>query len=158
MYFCRNIFSCLWNLGTTATSYFLNKHYWEWGYFLSFLNLFGGLTLSFLSLPLRLYLTLPLRGMNLWELTVCELKSGWRSEYDVCITTVDSSIRARSSSDRSSFLIIMRKAGGIIPTLSGLEFFLPPVSQRKTKVMNDIFVVFRVKMTEGRLDIRSTTP
>jgi len=31
----------------------------------------------------------------------------------------------------------MKNAGGIIPALSGLEFFLPPASERKTKVMFD---------------------
>jgi hypothetical protein len=56
---------------------------------------------------------------------------------------VDSSTRARSSSNRSSFLSIRKNAGAIIPALSGLEFFLPPVSQRKTKVMFNISVVLR---------------
>jgi hypothetical protein len=41
----------------------------------------------------------------------------------------------------------MKNAGAIIPALSGLEFFLPPVSQRKTKVMFDISLVFKVEMT-----------
>ena len=96
--------------------------------------------------------TLPLRGMNLYELMVCECKGGWRLEYDICVTTVDSSTQSRSSSNS-----IMNNAGAIIPALSGLGIFLPPVSQRKTKVMFDISVVFKVKMTVGRLDIRSTT-
>jgi hypothetical protein len=52
----------------------------------------------------------------------------------------------------------VNNAGAIIPALSGLEFFLPPVSQRKTKVMFDISLVFKVKMTAGRLNIRTTTP
>jgi hypothetical protein len=44
----------------------------------------------------------------------------------------------------------MKNAGTIIRALSSLEFFLPPVSQRKTKVMFDISVVFKVKMTVGK--------
>jgi len=52
----------------------------------------------------------------------------------------------------------MKNAGAIIPAFSGLEFFLPPVFQRKTKMISDISVVFKVKMTVGALDIRCTTP
>jgi hypothetical protein len=52
----------------------------------------------------------------------------------------------------------MKSAGAILPALPGLEFFLPPVSQRKTKVIFDISVVFKVKMTVRRINIRTTTP
>jgi hypothetical protein len=37
----------------------------------------------------------------------------------------------------------MKNAGEIIPALSGFEIFLPPVSQRKTKMIFNVSVVLR---------------